>query len=328
MKKKTPKSSNKKRKKTNEKQENIIIIGIFIVFIAVVAYLFYFVNIQSFNEDIVAVVNGDKISRDSLDWWYKVSILPEYTDLITKQDFLMLSLIPQEILMQEAKKNNIKATNDEVEKLLGLFITENGLTLNEFEEHLKSRDLAIEDIKKSFETRAAIIQLFEKENVVSTDNNELLFDTIDNNFQEYVDNSINNSKVEIFQENIDKFVLRSFEETNDEVCDEDKPIIRMYTTISCQVCKESGILFQDLVIHLIADGSVQARHWSLDSGDNLLTSKKENGIPEEEVAIFKKYSPDKLVPVVVAGCKYKHIGKFSIDDKDEFQAILKTLIGE
>ena len=104
MKKKTPKSSNKKRKKTNEKQENIIIIGIFIVFIAVVAYLFYFVNIQSFNEDIVAVVNGDKISRDSLDWWYKVSILPEYTDLITKQDFLMLSLIPQEILMQEAKK--------------------------------------------------------------------------------------------------------------------------------------------------------------------------------------------------------------------------------
>jgi len=156
----------------------------------------------------------------------------------------------------------------------------------------------------------------------------LLFDTIDNNFQEYVDNSINNSKVEIFQENIDKFVLRSFEETNDEVCDEDKPIIRMYTTISCQVCKESGILFQDLVIHLIADGSVQARHWSLDSGDNLLTSKKENGIPEEEVAIFKKYSPDKLVPVVVAGCKYKHIGKFSIDDKDEFQAILKTLIGE
>ena len=327
MKKKTPKNSNKKRKKTNEKQENIIIIGIFIVFIAVVAYLFYFVNIQSFDESTVAVVNGDKITKDSLDWWYKVSILPEYTDLITKQDFLMLSLVPQEILMQEAQKNKIKVTNDEVEKLMGLFIIENGLTLNEFEEHLKSRDLTLEDIKKSFETGAAIIELFEKENVVSTDNNELLFDTVDNNFQEYVDNLINNSKIEIFAENIDKLVLRSFEETNDEVCDEEKPIIRMYTTSSCQVCKESGILFQDLIVNHLAEGSVQARHWSLDSGDNLLTSKTENGIPEEEVAMFKKYSPDKLVPAIVAGCKYKRIGKFSTEDQEEFSAILKTLIG-
>jgi len=40
MKKKTPKNSNKKRKKAKEKQENRIVLGIFLVFIAVVAYLF------------------------------------------------------------------------------------------------------------------------------------------------------------------------------------------------------------------------------------------------------------------------------------------------
>ena len=148
MKKNTPKRPNKRRKKTKEIQENIIILGIFIVFIAVVAYLFYFVNIQSFDENLVAVVNGDEITRDDLDWWYKASVLPEYRDFVTKPDFLVLSLIPQEILLQEAKKNNIKATKDEVEKFMGLSIIENGLTLDEFEEHLKSRGLTIEDTKR------------------------------------------------------------------------------------------------------------------------------------------------------------------------------------
>ncbi len=75
------------------------------------------------------------------------------------------------------------------------------------------------------------------------------------------------------------------------------------------------------------DGSIQARHWSLDTGDNLLTLKKENGVPKEEVAIFKKYSPNNRVPTVVLGCKYKHVGKFGIEQEDEFKAIIKTLVG-
>ena len=327
MKKKAPKYSSK-RKKAKEKQEIAIIVSIFLVFILVVVYLFYFVNIKS-SDDLVAVVNGNEITREELSWWYKISILPEFRDFITKQDFLVLSLIPQEILVQKADEEDVKVDDDEIEKLLGLFIIESGLTLDEFENHLNSRGSTINEIKKSFEVRAIIIKLLGKENIgfVEGENKNLFFDVDDGAFQEYIDNLIDDSNIEIFPENIDKLVLKTFEETNDEVCSEEKPIIRLYTTSFCEVCKESGRMFQDLVTNFMIDGSIQARHWSLDTGDNLLTLKKENGVPKEEVAIFKKYSPNNHVPTVVLGCKYKHVGKFGIEQEDEFKAIIKTLVG-
>lgn len=327
MKKKTPKNSRKGNKKAKEKKEKIIVSGIFVLFIAVVAYLFYFVQMSSSNEDVIASVNGNKITRDELDWWYKTSILPDYRDVITKQDFLMLSLIPQEVLLQKAKEENVKATEDEVEKLLGLFIIENGLTLDGFEEDLNLRGITLDEIKKSFEIRAVITKLLEKENIHLEEDEESFFDEDDGSFQEYLSSLVNNSDIKIFPENIDKLILKSFEETKGELCDEEQLIVRMYTTSKCEVCKESGRLFQDLVIGHITDGSIQARHWSLDTGDNLLTLKKENGVPKEEAALFKKYSPNNLVPTMVIGCKYKHIGKFGVEQEEEFKDILKTIIG-
>jgi len=321
-KKKTPKNSNKNSKK--DKQENAIILGVFLIFIVAVAYLFYFLNIKTPDEDVVASVNGNEITRDELDWWYKVSILPEYRGVITKQDFMILSLIPQEVLVQQAKKQNIRVSQNDVENLLGLYIIENGLTLDEFEMHLSSRSLTIEDIKKSFETRAFINKLLEKENVLIGDE---VFSDDGTGMQEYVDNLIDNSDIKIFPENIEKLVLRSFEATGDEICDEGKPIIRLYTTRSCSICEESDQVFEALVNDLVEDGKIEAMHWSLDVGDDLLTLEKEKGIPKEEVEIFKKYSPNKLVPAVVLGCKYKKIGKFGLEEQDEFKAILKALTG-
>jgi len=321
-KKKTPKNSNKNRKK--EKQENAIILSVFLIFIVAVAYLFYFLNVKTPDEDIVASVNGNEITRDELDWWYKVSILPEYRDVITKRDFMILSLIPQEVLVQQAKKQDIKVTEDDVEKLLGLYIIENGLSLDEFEVHLSSRSITIEDIKKSFETRDFINKLLEKENVLIGDETIPDYGT---RTQEYVDNLIDSSDIEIFPENIEKLVLRSFEATNDEICDEDRPIIRLYTTTSCGICDESGEVFETLVSEMVEYGTIKAVHWSLDAGDDLLTLEKEKGIPEGEVSIFKKYSPNKLVPAVVLGCKYKKIGKFGLEEQDEFKDLLKVLTG-
>jgi len=327
MNKKTPKNSNKKSKKTKNRQENAIIVGIFLLFILVVAYLFYFMSIKPSNENAVAIVNGNKITRGELDWWYGASVLPEARAVITKQDFLIVSLIPQEILMQKAKKEGIAVTKDEVEKLIGLFMIENGLALNEFEKHLKSRGISINEIKKSFETRAAIIKLFEKENIYSVDEEgNFLFDPNDNAFQEYIDGLINSSNIKTFPENIYKLALKSFEATKDNICNEEKPVARLYTASWCEVCNESSIVFENTVKDFVNDGSISAVHWSLDTGDNLLTLKKENGVPKEEVDLFKKYSPDKLVPAVVLGCKYKHVGKLSSEDEEEFKEILKTLI--
>jgi len=321
VKKKTPKNSKKSSKK-KDKQENVIILGTFLVFITVIAYLFYFLNISLDEDIIVATVDGSEITRDELDWWYKQSILPEFRDIVTKKDFLTLSLIPQEVLIQEAKKENLAVNDDDVENLLGIYIIENGLTLEEFEEHLDSREITLEDIKKNFETRALLIKLFEKQDIYLL-NEELpeIYNTI---LPEYVTSLIDNAQIEIFSENIEKLVVRSFEETGDEVCG-DIPIIRLYTTSSCEVCDNVGKIFESLVKDF--DG-IEAVHWSLDTGDDLLTRKKENGIPDSEVEIFKKYSPKKLVPATVLACKYKRIGDFGVEQQDEFKAILKTLIGE
>ena len=322
MKKKTPKRSNK-RKKAKERQENAIILATFLIFIAVVAYLFYFVNTRSPNEDVVATVNGNDITRDELDWWYKTSILPQYRDTITKQDFLVLSLIPQEVLLQKAEEERIKVTQDEIERALGFFVIESGFTLDDFEAYLDSRGITIDQIKKSFEIRAIITKLLEKEDISFTEEDENLFlNGEDRTFQEYLNTLTDDVEIEIFEEVIDKLVLRSFEETGDEVCGEEKHLIRLYTTSKCEVCGESGKVFEKLV-----DESVDAAHWSLDTGDDLLTSEKEKGIPKKEVDLFKKYSPNKLVPTVVLGCKYKRVGSFGAEEEDEFKAILKILVG-
>ena len=321
VKRKAPKNSNKRSKK-KDKQENVIILGTFLVFIAVIAYLFYFLNISPEEDIVVATVDGNEITRAELDWWYKQSILPEFRDVVTKKDFLTLSLIPQEVLVQEAKKENLKVDDDDVENLLGIYIIENGMTLEEFEEHLDSREITIEDIKKNFETRALLIKLFEKQDSDILD--KKFSDEFNTILPEYVTGLIGKAQIEIFSENIEKLVVRSFEETGDEVCG-DRPIIRLYTTSSCKVCDNVGKIFENLVEDF--DG-IEAVHWSLDTGDDLLTRKKENGIPDSEVEIFKKYSPKKLVPATVLGCKYKRIGDFGAEEEAEFKAILKTLIGE
>lgn len=328
MSKKAPKNPDKKSKKAKEKQEKFIVIGAFFLFIAVIAFLFYYLKPLSQTENAVATINGKSITRGDLDWWYETSIIPEYRDFVKKQDFLALSLIPQEVLLQQAKKENVEVTEEEIEKFLGLYIIDSGLTLDEFEKHLNSKGISMNEIKKSFKTRAVITKLLDKENISLDEKGESAFDNNRGDFQEYLSSLIDNSKIEIFPENINKVLLKSFEATGDELCDIEKPLMRLYTTSWCETCNSTGMIFKNLTKRYAEEGSISTFHWVLDTGDNLLTSKKENGIPEKEVLLFKKYSPDNLVPTIVAGCKYKMIGSFSSGDEEEFKAILTELIGK
>jgi len=311
---KTPGNSNKRRNRKKEGQENIIALSIFLIFVVAVAYIFYFVNTSTNESNVVATVNGNEITIEDLDWWYRISILPEFRDTVTKTDFLILSLIPQEVLIQKADEEKIKATEDDVENLIGNFVIEEGINLDELENILESRGFSIDDLEKSFETRAIIIKLFEKENF----DFELEFfsNSGGRDLQSYVDDLIDNSEIEFFQENIEKLVLISFDKTEDDLCDEGRPILRLYTTSWCQVCNGSIEVFEDVVVDYIEDGSASAVHWSLDTGDDMLTIEKESGVPAKEVELFKKYSPKNLVPTVVLGCKYKRVGEFGIEDKN------------
>ncbi len=326
-KKKTPKNSSKKRKKTSGNREDIIIFGIFLIFIAAAIFVFYFIQTNNFNQKTVAVVNGEEITDQELDFWYRLSVLPEYRDIVTKQDFLMTSLIPQVVLIQEANKEGIEVSKEEIEKRIGFLVIESGLTSDEFEEHLNKQDIGINDITKSIENLVMINKLFEEKNIVVGNYGES-FNPDEEEVQEYIDILMNNAEIELLLDNLDKLDLNSFKETGDELCGGVKPVVRLYTTSSCKVCKESGIVFQDLIVSFIGDGTVQAGHWSLDTGDNLLSLKEETGVPEKEVALFKKYSPDNKVPLLVVGCKYKLIGSFGEKEVQEFETIMRILTGE
>jgi len=320
--KKAPKN-NKKSKKV--KNEGIILLSIFLVFVIVIASVVYFYQNIENNGEVVAIVNGEYITSEELDFWYKLSVMPDFREIVTKEDFLVASLIPQEVLVQEANKKGITSSKEEVEKLLGVLIIESGLTLEEFENSLKEQDAGIEDIKKSFETRVMILNLFEEENLLANGVQEFFFEDENRAIQEYIDGLMENATIEIILGN-EK--LTSFEETGDKVCGEDKPIVRLYTTSNCESCRETSKNFQELALEYLVKESVYVRHWSLDTGNNLLTLKEETGVPQEEVEIFKKYSPDNKVPLVVVDCKHKLIGNLGVEETKELSKLINNLIGE
>ena len=320
MKKKAPKSS-KKDKALKETKENIAIALAFIVFLAVLGALFYYSSLAKPGKDAVAEVNGKEITKEELDWWYTTSIFPEYRDAITKKNFLEDSLITQEALLQEAAKQNIEITEEDAEKALGVYIIENGLTLEDFEKHLNSRGISLSDIKNSFKIRAAIAKLLEKEGISNGESDE------DNgDFQEYVSHLINNSKISIFEENINKVVLKSFEATGDEICGE-KPVFMLFTTTKCQLCNETAFIFESAVKKYAEEGAISAEHWILDTGDNALTAEKESGISKKELELFKKYSRDLSVPTIIAACKYKRVGSLNKEMEYELKSIIREIEG-
>ncbi|MEK6948627.1 MAG: SurA N-terminal domain-containing protein [Nanoarchaeota archaeon] len=322
MKKKAPKSS-KKDKALKDTKENIAIALAFIVFLAVLVALFYYNSFPKLGKDAVAEVDGKEITKEELDWWYTTSVLPDYRDAVTKKNFLEDSLIPQEILLQEAAKQNIEITEEEAEKALGVHIIENGLTLEDFEKHLNSRGIALSDIKNSFKIRAAIAKLLEKEGI-GYGNGESDEDNKD--FQEHVSKLINNSDIRIFDENIGKVVLKSFEATGEEICGE-KPVFMLFTTTKCQLCNETAAIFKDIIKKSAEEGTISAEHWILDTGDNALTAEKESGISKKELELFKKYSRDLSVPTIIAACKYKRVGSLNKEMEYELKSIIREIEG-
>ncbi len=322
MKKKTPRSSKRDKSLSNTK-ENVAIALAFIVFLAVLGALFYYSSSAKQGKDVVANVNGKEITKEELDWWYTTSILPDYRGLVAKKDFLKNSLIPQELLMQEAAKQNIKITEEEAEKALGVYIIENGLALEDFEKHLNSRGITLSDIKNSFKIRAAIAKLLEKEGISygyaeSSEGNE--------DFQQYIDSLVNRSDIQMFDENIGKAVLKSFEATGDKVCGE-KPAFMLFTTTKCQSCNETAAVFNSAIKKYAEEGAIIAEHWILDTGDNALTPEKERGISKNNLELFKKYSRDMSVPAIVAACKYKRVGSLDKEMEYEFKSIIDEIKG-
>jgi len=127
--------------------------------------------------------------------------------------------------------------------------------------------------------------------------------------------------------------ISSFSEVDTDICTVDgKPIIRMYSIVSCSHCNWVGQTFDKVVKEYVDSGDIVAYHWQLDMQDDILTSEAENAVPEEEKDVFLKYSPQGGVPLFVFGCKYYRIGNAYegqgdlMAEENEFRAVIEKLI--
>jgi thiol-disulfide isomerase/thioredoxin len=129
--------------------------------------------------------------------------------------------------------------------------------------------------------------------------------------------------------------IQTFKEVEGEVCTKDgKPVIRLFSTTWCPHCKWIRDTYDRVVMEYVEGGKIVAHHWELDLGDDTFTPEKENGVPQSELAIFKKFNPRGSIPTFVFGCKYYRIGNGYERENDlakeeaEFRAVIEELISE
>jgi peptidyl-prolyl cis-trans isomerase SurA len=116
--------------------------------------------------DVWAVVNGVEIKRDEVEKYYRTRINPEAQDTAPEEVLsgklnVVEQLIQQEILLERAKKQNLEASDGEVEdKFTEL---KSGYTEDEFQRKLKDGGMSVDDLKKDLRRQLSIQKLLNRE---------------------------------------------------------------------------------------------------------------------------------------------------------------------
>jgi len=102
----------------------------------------------------------------------------------------------------------------------------------------------------------------------------------------------------------------TFKSTGIEICanDEGHPLIYLFSSSLCAHCEWGGAIYDFIVKYYTANGLIEAHHYDLISGDDLLTEEIETVIPADILEIYHSGSPRDLVPYYNFGCKYDRVG--------------------
>jgi len=153
-----------------EKEEKGLKSGYLVAFVAIVIIVvlsFFILRTKisptlSNEENIVAFVNGERITAEDLEKVYKMTVPLEYAGFISKEDFLNQSLVPEKVLLQEAGKQGIMIEDEEVQEGLGDFLLENRLTEDELKRRLGESNVDFNDFLENFRIRLIITKLLDK----------------------------------------------------------------------------------------------------------------------------------------------------------------------
>lgn len=107
-----------------------------------------------------------------------------------------------------------------------------------------------------------------------------------------------------------------------------KPVIIFFGSSTCSICEWLGPIFDHAVMNYMEDGSIEAHHYDLLSGDDLLTEEIETEVPPIFLKLKEKGDPQDLVPYINFSCKYERVGLGFKEDRDaeaEGQAIIDII---
>ncbi|MFH2028096.1 MAG: SurA N-terminal domain-containing protein [Nanoarchaeota archaeon] len=246
----------------------------------------------------------------------KISI--EYLNKQTYDQILINKLLEKEIISKiEVSESKIKSFYGANKELLG------NVSYDEVKEQIRESILedlstgAIETYVGQLRSKAEIIINGQKEAKEGT--------TAETDTEEKTVEAPKQTEEKTEEKADEKSDITTFKDTKDSVCMENnKPIIRFYTTSNCEPCD----WIKDTFYSAVDKTKFTIYHWELDTGDNLATKEIETGIPQKEIDIFKKYNDKTTVPTYVFGCKYVRSGNGYSDlgkEKAEFQAVTKSL---
>ena len=114
--------------------------------------------------------------------------------------------------------------------------------------------------------------------------------------------------------------------------DDGLPVILLFTSSTCPHCKWVGDIFDIIVKYYISSGLIEAHHFDLVTGDDLLTEKVETQIPPAYLKLRANGDPKGLVPYFNFSCEFERIGNGyeKTDDLaaegEEIRKVIETLI--
>ncbi len=233
--KKAEKKEVKKKVKRKLKKSNVIIVAVSILII--IALLIIVVKMDSIvgylkgetNNDVIAEVNGEKITKEMLENEYN-AMPAEMQMYFTKKDYLTEQMVPQMLLMQEVKKAGI--SDKEADDFLNSYIKQFNMTTEELKSTMEMQGKTLDDLKE--QVKAAIfinktitseievsdeeIEAFYSENIMymqDEEGNAIPLENISEQvksyvisekqkevLQTYIDNLKTKADIKIFEENI------------------------------------------------------------------------------------------------------------------------------
>ncbi len=133
--------------------------------------------------------------------------------------------------------------------------------------------------------------------------------------------------------NVKKFGTFSYQEGATVEKIDGKPVVRLFSTTWCPHCTWIKETFDSTMKEYVSQGKIVAYHWEIDTGTDTLNAGTTK-IPDSEMAIFNKFSPESRIPLFVFGGKYYRIGNgFEAEqdlakEKAEFRAMVEQLLKE